>query len=109
MSHSSGRVKFKDGTIMHFEYDGTVDICMNPLFDTYEEMDKNWRNYSISRNDKCTCGNEETAEIATCYGGGFYWVGKACKYCKLILDPNVSFFFHKTYNNLPDWWELENA
>lgn len=28
MSHANGEVKFKDGSIKYFEYNGTSDICI---------------------------------------------------------------------------------
>jgi hypothetical protein len=38
MSHSSGTVTFKDGLVLHFEYNGTTDICIPKLYETFEEM-----------------------------------------------------------------------
>ena len=65
MSHASGKVKFEDGTILHFEYDGTSDIVCNCLYHSQEEMSNNWR--KRPRNI-CTCGKDESVEIATIYG-----------------------------------------
>ena len=40
MSEVLGLVKFKDGTIKYFVYNGVVDIAGPKLFDTCEKMYK---------------------------------------------------------------------
>lgn len=45
MSHANGEVIFNDGSIKHFEYNGTSDICIPKLYDTYDEMTDNWRKW----------------------------------------------------------------
>jgi hypothetical protein len=101
MSHSSGQVKFEDGTIMHFEYDGTNDFVINKLFNTFEEMWNNWRTYDYQ---KCSCGTDEQVEIATNYGDGFSWDGKACKTCK-AFTKGIKPKYQDKYYELPNWWK----
>lgn len=82
MSHSVGVVRFKDGDIKYYEYNGSVDVCIPKLFNTLEElMSSNWKWTSTKSN----CQHDiEDVEIYTTYGGGFYWRGTACKRCMMI-------------------------
>lgn len=92
MSHDAGTVKFPDGTTMHYEYDGTADVALSHLYDTYEEMRANWRKGTWLR---CTCGKDEEVTIATDYGGGDEWDGRACRHCRAItqgLSPSYNDF-----------------
>jgi len=84
MSHSSGLVKFKNGNIYHYEYNGTVDVCFPMLYKTLEELGDNWRRDDFWK--ECTCGSKEWVQIFSSYGGGFYWSGKACEKCMVIED-----------------------
>ena len=43
MSHANGAIRFKDGTVMHFEYNGTVDMAISILYETQDEMLENWK------------------------------------------------------------------
>lgn len=110
MSHGRGQVKFKD-TIKYFEFNGTENICKPKLYDTYDEMIKNWRKTDalveekvansnkrpffkriFQRNKTNRCNhNEEFVYIYTDYGDGFYWSGTACKKCNRILDGKEPF------------------
>lgn len=83
MSHASGTVTFEDGVVLHYEYDGTTDVCIPDLYTTYDEMASNWRNHPWK---ECSCGNKETVTIYSSYGGGFEWEGKACRHCMCITD-----------------------
>lgn len=83
MSHASGKVTFNDGLVLHYEYDGTVDVCRVNLWDTYEEMDSHWRNYDIPIRE-CECDKDEDVVISTSYAYGFEWEGRACRHCKCI-------------------------
>lgn len=85
MSHSSGTVTFSDGTILFFEYNGTVDCIASPaLWDTLEDVEAYWRK-GVKR--ECVCGNPpEIAEVNSGYGNGEAWGAPACKCCKVILD-----------------------
>ena len=89
MSHDTGRAKFKDGTVMYFEFDGLRVI--GNLYNTENEMLKNWRNhpdYTIPK----TIVDEEEVVLSTMYGEKTEipesdwrsWKGKASKSLKIV-------------------------
>lgn len=84
MSHATGLVRFPNGTVMWYEYNGTSDVCIPTLWDTFEEMWAHWR--SKDPYNKCTCSQSENVEIFSDYGSRFYWDGKACRNCKAITE-----------------------
>ncbi len=103
MSHAHGLVKFPDGTIKHFEYDGTSDICCPKLWDTSEEVDKHWR--EEDRQKQCTCGKEpEIIEIYSSYGGGYWWKSTGCKQCNVIIDVFTD--DKDEVEGCPDWVDV---
>ena len=81
MSHATGQIKFKDALILHYEYNGTADVCVSNLKDTKKQVWDNWRKHEWL---VCNCGKDEPVEIATDYGSGSYWSGRACRYCRAI-------------------------
>jgi hypothetical protein len=108
MSHANGQIRFmSDGKIFHFEYNGTVDTCIPILYTTFDEMHRNWRRTDL-KNEDYYCMNKdhkwEDVEIATSYGRGFYWKGKACRECKLIIKNNAC-DYDSEVSGLPSWWE----
>ena len=92
MSHSAGKVRFKDGKIMFYEYNGTIDACISHIYDSSAEMSKNWRKHAWNI---CSCGGEEQVEIYSGYGDGFYFKGRACRQCKSLQDTSLT---HTDYN-----------
>lgn len=84
MSHANGLVKFPDGEVMHFEYNGTCDIVCAALKRTYAELRRDWR--SPANEAKCICEKEEPVEMMTDYGAGYSWNGKACRHCMAITE-----------------------
>jgi hypothetical protein len=48
------------------------------LFDKQQDV------YNPVKFTKCTCGNKEEVEIYSNYGGGFYFLGEACRNCKYV-------------------------
>jgi len=106
MSHSAGRVRFSDGLILHFEYNGTADIVIPALWNTPVEVTDHWRNQPLR---KCTCGNDELVEVAEAYGGGEYWPGRACRKCMCVVEGlGVGIdesLYDKEKDGLPSWWE----
>lgn len=103
MSHANGQVKFKDGKIMHYEYNGTIDSAISHLYTTYEEMEANWRKSSWL---ECICGEDESVEIFTDYGSGFSWQGRACKKCCAItkgLSPYNYNVYKTMRDGIPEW------
>lgn len=76
MSSAEGAVKFADGEIWWYEYNGTSDIVVSHI---YKEMAENWRNHEWKT---CECDEgEEVVEGYSSYGGGFYFKGLACRKC----------------------------
>lgn len=106
MSHASGSILFKDGTIKHYEYDGTADVVISHLYDTMQEVHDNWRKGTWI---DCSCGDEEDVEVYTSYGYGSCFKGKACKKCcsvRSIEDKNDNFIYTwegKDLDDMPEW------
>lgn len=98
MSHSLGAIKFKDGTIRYYEYNGTSDVVISHHYKTREEVDDNWRNHTWL---ECTCKKEEPVMIYTSYGFGFYIEGKACKECNSVESNDSDF-------DLIEWYETDD-
>ena len=106
MSHASGKVRFADGHVMHFEYNGTADIVEPSLYKTFDLLHHHWRN-----NDwrECTCGEDEAVEIAETYGNGAHWSGRACRYCKAITsDLNREDTWDIEEDGLPEWYDEQS-
>jgi hypothetical protein len=105
MSHETGQVRFQDGTIRFFEYNGTVDIPMPKLWETEDEVQDHWRE-ERAFDRKCNCGHPpEDVEACTDYGTGLYWKAQACKPCGVIFDnsdPYEKYGKHKIYG-IPQW------
>lgn len=110
MSHANGQVRFQDGLILHFEYNGTSDVCISNLRDTNEEVWSHWRQQEWL---KCDCGRDEEVEIANDYGDGSWSPnGKACRHCRAItFDPFPAYMYDnesgviQELDGLPDWWQ----
>jgi len=92
MSHASGAVRFNDGAILYFEYNGTSDVCIPPLWETQEEVIKHWRADDPRWGCVCDVGAWEEVEIMSTYGGGFYWRGRACRGCNTLVDGLIPSF-----------------
>ncbi len=60
MSHSLGAIKFDDGLIRYYEYNGTADVVISRHYKSSEEVGDNWRNHIWQT---CECGNEEEVMI----------------------------------------------
>jgi hypothetical protein len=103
MSHAYGRVRFDDGTVLHFEYDGTSDVCISTLRTSRKEVWDHWRDQGWNR---CTCGRDQPVEIAEDYGGGQWWAGRACRHCMAITDGLREPEDEPTHTGLPDWWPV---
>jgi len=88
MSHATGVLRFKDGTIKYYEYDGTSNIVLSHHYDTLQEVSDNWRRGSWIN---CRCGKEEPVSIYTNYGKGYYIEGVACKYCNSVKSNEDDF------------------
>lgn len=102
MSEVLGLVKFKDGTIKYFVYNGVVNIAGPKLFDTCEKMYKKNNEY-IDIEVKHSIDDEEV-EIYSDYANGFYWTGRANKEKMIItsccLIDDIDAIIHQ---GQPDW------
>lgn len=100
MSNWNGLVRFTDGQIFYFEYNGTSDVCLPPLRNSFEEVTAHWRE-EPERWD-CICPStalHQPVEIVISYG--MCWTGLACRQCQTIvgdLTPPTETEFHR-----PDW------
>ena len=114
MSSASLKVRFEDGTILHGEYHGTVDLAVPTLWENFEDMSKHFKRQPER---KCTCGNDEPVVIATCYAG-FSWDARACKKCLVITDGTDphgdgdldawgagELIDRNMKDGLPEWWK----
>ena len=111
MSHSTAAVKFGDGSIMHGEFNGTVDVLLPSLYLTEEERKDNWRSYPTKWK---RCDNkehqQEEVDVAVSYGNGWYWKATACRECMCVIEPlsletmgeGTDFPFPK--DGLPNWY-----
>ena len=108
MSHANGQVKFQDGLVLHYEYDGTSDIVLPALYKTWEEMHENWRNQPWKQ---CSCGKDEPVELATDYAFGYSWAGRACRHCMAVTD-GIGVYDINEYivdDLLPEWWQYQRG
>lgn len=114
MSHAVGAVKFADGEILFYEYNGTSDVAIPQLWPTTQEVDDNWRSGEW-RNCQCApVAVHEPVSIMTTYGGGFYWNGRACRQCMSIVDGFQPFLYMETNgykDGEPAWspWRVKAA
>lgn len=102
MSHATGAIKFNDGEIRYYEYDGTSDVVLSHHYATSELVHENWRKGEWLR---CNCGGEEPVSIYTDYGGGFYIDGKACKKCCSVQSNEADFDIIEPYET--EHWAKE--
>lgn len=73
-------VRFPDGEIRHGIYRSSVDRALPELFPTREAgKSARWRHGERYDYDETVDGSGEPVELATSYGGGFYWAGKATR------------------------------
>lgn len=99
--HTGGAIRFPDGAVMFFEYDGTSDINLPALYKSREEMQDHWRGGEWV---SCTCGSAEEVEMMNTYGSGSTYPGKACRNCMAIVEP-ISWDdnWREARRGLPDW------
>lgn len=100
MSHAYGAVRFPDGHVMFYEYNGTADVATPRLWETTDELEAHWReSYEW---ESCTCGGGESVLIYASYAAGSTWRGEACRACALITNgfmPGTD----EEYPSHPDW------
>ena len=84
MSHASAQFHFVDGATLHGEYDGTSDIMLPWMYPTEEERSANWRR--VGDWPSCDCKPEPCIAHSD-YGGGFCWLGEACRVHMIFVGP----------------------
>jgi hypothetical protein len=120
MSNATGQVRFEDGLILYFVYGGTVDEIYPKLFESREEAFNAWGDENLSlKNRVSSVADSESVELATNYGGGLVWIGKASRSAmeitdglrpnQFIQDPDDPFGLREIIDNpttsgLPDWF-----
>lgn len=102
MSHANGLVRFEDGTVRFFEYNGTADIPLPKLWENYAKVKAHWREDEPWK--ECACGKPpETVEAYTDYGSGMAWKTKACKSCGVITDTSDPYDLGEVAHGTPEW------
>ena len=90
MSHAIGLAKFKDGTILWYEYDGTSGIAGPDLYETHNELKLNWRKRASW--EKAAPGDDDVeVELYSDYGRGFYWSARASRERMVITKTRMPF------------------
>lgn len=86
MSHAAGEVRDQTGAVLgHFEYNGTVDVCIPAVWSTAAEMQAHWR--KDDGPDRCACGaTPEPCVLWNDYGSTDQWPGAWCPTCRVIVD-----------------------
>jgi hypothetical protein len=102
MSNSIGQARFSDGQIFFFRFNGTSDYALPSLYPT----PKFALAQNVVKNTLCDCENEDV-ELATDYGGGMHWEGKACKKCAEISIGLHPLEYGFCNDSLPWWWKIE--
>jgi hypothetical protein len=102
MSHANGLVRFTDGTIRFFEYDGTSDACRPKLWAKYSSIRRHWREKGYWK--ACTCNqSSETVDAFTDYGNGLSWMTTACRRCEVIVDCSNPYDLGPVRHEVPEW------
>jgi hypothetical protein len=86
MSHASAEFIFKDGTILYGEYNGTSNVMLSNMFNTYDEMLDKWREQEWRG---CECPGEPCVAM-TNYADGEWWVGIACRKHMCFKEPMMT-------------------
>lgn len=103
MSNSTGAIKFTDGEIRYYEYNGCANVVASHHYKTVEEVVKNWREHIWVN---CKCGAEEPVSIYANSGFGFYTEGYACKKCNSVRTKDINEYGDFTYihrSKTDDW------
>jgi hypothetical protein len=106
MSRATALVRFPDGTVRCTLYNGTVDMLFPALRDTIADAwDRNHPDRGNGFDPDPADGFEEefAVVIATDYGSGFYWPGRATR--SLVIGPLEPWDHYDTMiRGKPDWW-----
>lgn len=102
-------VKFNDGLILYGGYQSTSDIVI------FSKLVKDYDDYEDKPCDDCNCKIVEDVIMYSHYGSGFYWTGKACRKCRVVVDKFEPFGDYCGRNKpalfnhgIPDWFMALN-
>jgi len=117
MGTSMGCVRFNDGMILYASYQNTSDVMSSRIWKSFAESLEGRPNGEVFDSIKCHCGQDEPVLLATNYGGGFYWSGRACRHCMAITKGDSPYAIESPYgtfdivpgpdfykDGIPDWW-----
>lgn len=106
MSSTIGKIKFSDGLILYgIFYTGCDGTMLRKLFQNRKDTWNDEYGFKVSFDDMpetinehhtCDCGDDEDVVIATDYGNGLHWQGRACRKCMVITQNFVPFFCLET-------------
>lgn len=100
MSSGNMWVRFPDGTIQHGIYQGTSDTAYSKLFDTWQDAAKAYRNKEPLGSWPPPPDDEAVdVDVASDYGWGFHWKGKAIKGNLFTCDSGAA----GETKGIPDW------
>jgi poly(3-hydroxybutyrate) depolymerase len=107
MSTAWGQIRFDDGEVLFASYQGVTDSMCTRLTVNRDEAG----GYA-----SCDCDQGEDVELATDYGGGHSWRGRACRHCRAVVDGSYAFPVENETGQvlipapagysegLPEWW-----
>jgi hypothetical protein len=108
VSRASGYVRFPDGEIKAFIYDGTVDVVYPALFKTSIEA---WGAYrSVKDGNEAWAAVfepeavrvEEEVEVYSDYGSGFWWKATATRN-RILTKLDWDDFYEDLHDGAPSW------
>lgn len=116
MSKSLGKIKFNDGHVVYAIFDNSTEhgIMLRSLYMTHDEASEHRSDRIIHENQPeliqghhpCSCGADEEVELATDYGRGMHWNGRACRYCNVITQHLAAMCY--SGERLP-WWTIPDC
>ena len=103
MSRALGQVRFADGAVFHYIYEGTGDTVVPKLYSSSKEAWAAWAGDIDEMYIRCECAGESVV-IANDYGDGSFWAGRACREHLNISDGPWISPYDETDGH-PDWWQ----
>lgn len=109
MSRACGYVRFPDGAVKAFIYNGTTDTVWPALFDTSDEAWEAYRQTKLPGEVDWEwvffpepVGVEEPVEIYSDYGHGFWWHAAATRN-RIMTCLDWDEFIGDRHKGAPDW------
>ena len=99
----SGNIEFeKDGKVAWFEYNSIVDFCRPKIYETYEELVKNWRCDDQLIDETCEHELEDVTITVLDESG---WEGKACRKCMCMVEGLRPYYFELEDDEIDCFWK----